>query len=256
MTASWQRELDEAGVVRLAELLALRLQVGSLVVLKGDLGAGKTTLARAIIRALLAAEVEVPSPTFSLQQAYATPRGLITHFDFYRLEAAREALELGFEDAIAQGAVIAEWPERIAALLPEDRYEIELADGSTIDRRRLTLRGFGARCGEVARLAAAMHLIDAAPQTRQARIRYLEGDASTRTYARLAQAGNTTLLMDAPRQADGPPIREGKSYSQLAHLAEDMVRPFTAIAGVLTGGGLNAPRVFAADRAHGMGLAW
>ena len=254
MTASWQRELDEAGVVRLAELLALRLEVGSLVVLKGELGAGKTTLARAIIRALRAAEVEVPSPTFSLQQAYATPRGLITHFDFYRLEEAREALELGFEDAIAQGAVIAEWPDRIAALLPEDRYEIELADGSTIDRRRLTLRGCGARRGDVVRLAAALRLIEAEPQTRHARIRYLEGDASTRTYARLAQAGRTTLLMDAPRQADGPPIRQGKSYSQLAHLAEDMVRPFTAIAGVLTGAGLSAPKVLAADLAHGLAL--
>ena len=92
MTSSWQRELDEAGVGRLAELLALRLRVGSLVVLKGELGAGKTTFARALIRALLDAAVEVPSPTFSLQQTYATPRLTVTHFDFYRLGCAEEAV--------------------------------------------------------------------------------------------------------------------------------------------------------------------
>jgi tRNA threonylcarbamoyl adenosine modification protein YjeE len=119
MTSSWQRELDEAGVGRLAELLALRLRVGSLVVLKGELGAGKTTLARALIRALLDADVEVPSPTFALQQTYATPRLSVTHFDFYRLGSAEEALELGFEDALQRGAVLAEWADRIAALLPE-----------------------------------------------------------------------------------------------------------------------------------------
>ena len=117
MTAAWQCELDADGVVRLAELLALRLKVGSVVALRGELGAGKTTLARAVIRALTDDDTEVPSPTFSLQQAYATERLTVTHFDFYRLSNGREALELGLEDAIQHGAVIVEWPERVAALL-------------------------------------------------------------------------------------------------------------------------------------------
>ena len=252
MTSVWERDLDEAGIVRLAELLALRLKVGSLIALKGELGTGKTTLARATIQALLEHEVEVPSPTFSLAQAYATPRLLVTHFDFYRLADAQEAAELGFEDALEHGAVIAEWPDRIAALLPEDRYEIELAEGSTAGRRRIVLRGLGGLSTDVERLGASWRLLERTPQTLKARIRYLQGDASTRTYARLTQARQTVLMMDAPRQADGPPIRDGKSYSQLAHLAEDMVRPFAAITGVLRGAGLSAPAILASDLEHGL----
>jgi tRNA threonylcarbamoyl adenosine modification protein YjeE len=79
MSSEWTRDLDEAGVVRLAELLALKIRIGDIVALSGDLGAGKTTLARALIGALLGeAGAEVPSPTFSLQQAYKTPR-LVYH---------------------------------------------------------------------------------------------------------------------------------------------------------------------------------
>ena len=254
MTSSWQRELDEAGVSRLAELLALRLRIGSLVVLKGELGAGKTTFARALIRALVDADIEVPSPTFALQQTYATPRLSVTHFDFYRLGSPEEALELGFEDALQRGAVIAEWADRIAALLPEDRYEIELIDSEVSGRRRVSMRGLGGLNAEARRLVAALRLLDQEPQTRPARIRYLQGDASTRTYARLRQADKPMLLMDAPRQADGPPIRDGKSYSKIAHLAEDMVRPFVAIGAVLAGAGLSAPRVLACDLDHGLAL--
>ena len=252
MTAAWQCELDADGVVRLAELLALRLTVGSVVALRGELGAGKTTLARAAIRALTDDDTEVPSPTFSLQQAYATQRLTVTHFDFYRLSNGREALELGLEDAIQHGAVIVEWPERVAALLPEDRYDIELADTAAAGVRRVSLRGLGSLRDSAERLAAAMRLIASHPQTRHARIRYLQGDASTRSYARLSQAGKTALIMDAPRQADGPPVRDGKSYSQLAHLAEDMVRPFAAIAAALTRAGLSAPRILAWDLEHGL----
>jgi aminoglycoside/choline kinase family phosphotransferase len=97
-----------------------------------------------------------------------------------------------------------------------------------------------------------MALIASHPRAHEARIRHLMGDASTRTYARLAQAGTTVLLMDAPQQADGPPIRDGKSYSRIAHLAEDMARPFAAIAGVLRAAGLSAPEVLASDFAHGL----
>jgi N-acetylmuramate 1-kinase len=254
MTSSWQRELDEAGVARLAELLALRIRVGSLVVLKGELGAGKTTFARALIRALLHGDVEVPSPTFSLQQTYAAPRLSLTHFDFYRLGGADEALELGFEDALQQGAVLAEWADRIAAILPEDRFEIELTDTEVSSQRRVVVRGLGRLGAEAERLAAALYLLDQEPDTRPARIRYLQGDASTRTYARLHLAGRPMLLMDAPRQADGPPIRDGKSYSKIAHLAEDMVRPFVAIGAHLAGAGLSAPRVLACDLDHGLAL--
>ena len=101
MSRTWTRDLDEAGVVRLAELLALKIAPGDVLALSGELGAGKTTLAQALIGALLGDGAEVPSPTFSLSQVYATPRLAIAHYDFYRLGAADEAAELGFEEATA-----------------------------------------------------------------------------------------------------------------------------------------------------------
>src|SRR5262245_35024385 len=173
MTFAWECNLDEGGVVRLAELLALNLRPGSFIALRGELGTGKSTLARALVRALLNDDAEVPSPTFSLQQVYATRRLQLTHFDFYRINSVAEALELGFEEAIAEGAVIAEWPERIAALLPTDRYEITLADSNDAAVRRVTLRGLGRLSEDARRLAAAMALLAGHPLARQARIRYL-----------------------------------------------------------------------------------
>jgi tRNA threonylcarbamoyl adenosine modification protein YjeE len=249
----WTRELDEAGCVRLAELLALKIGRGDVVALRGELGAGKTTLARALIAALLGSgEAEVPSPTFSLRQTYATPRLTISHFDFYRLSGAEEARELGFEEALQDGAVVIEWPERAAALLPAGRFEIELGETAHQNVRRVTLRGVGDAAARAARIGEVLAFLDASPAWNGARIAYLQGDASTRTYARLIEGERTVLLMDAPRQPDGPPIRDGKSYSQIARLAEDMVRPFVAIGAVLRGAGLSAPGVAAADLDKGL----
>ena len=254
MTTAWTRELDEAGVVRLAELLALKIAPGDVVALSGDLGAGKTTLARALIGALLReTAVEVPSPTFSLAQAYATRRLTVTHFDFYRLNSPEDARELGFEEAMDTGAVIVEWPERAPGLLPADRYEIALAETGDAAVRRVTTRGLGANAArDVGRIGELMEFL--ARQTRwdRARIAYLQGDASTRSYARLFEDGRTALLMDAPRQPDGPPIRDGKPYSRIALLAEDMVRPFVAIGRVLRHAGLSAPEVLGADLDRGL----
>jgi hypothetical protein len=253
MTIEWTRELDEAGVVRLAELLALKIAVGDVVALSGELGAGKTTFARALIAAVLRdGDAEVPSPTFSLHQSYDTPRLRIAHFDFYRLASAEEARELGFEEAALEGAAIVEWPERAAALLPGTRFEIALAETGDPNVRRVTMRGLGAAAGRAARIGEVMALLDAQADWAGASVTYLQGDASTRSYARLAGNGRSALLMDAPRQPDGPPVRDGKSYSQIAHLAEDMVRPFVAIGAVLRRAGLSAPDVLAADLGKGI----
>jgi tRNA threonylcarbamoyl adenosine modification protein YjeE len=251
----WTRELDEAGAVRLAELIALKVRPGDAIALSGDLGAGKTTLARALIGALLGeAAPEVPSPTFALQQTYATPRLTVAHFDFYRLSGAQEARELGFDEALQAGAVIVEWPERAASLLPEDRIEIALTEGPNPDRRLVTVRGLGTAAARVQRIADMAAFLDGQPAWGNARIAYLQGDASSRGYARLRDGTRTVLLMDAPRQPDGPPIRDGKSYSRIACLAEDMVRPFVAIGAVLRTAGLCAPAVMAADLDAGLAL--
>jgi tRNA threonylcarbamoyl adenosine modification protein YjeE len=253
MSAAWTRLLDEAGVVRLAELIALKLRRGDVVAVRGDLGAGKTTFARALIAALTGEAAEVPSPTFSLSQTYATPRLAVTHFDFYRLASAEEARELGFGEAAQEGAALIEWPERASALLPASRIEIELGETADPLVRRVTVRGLGDCEPSVARIGELMVFLDGQPRWDRARIAYLQGDASTRAYARLAaEDGATVLLMDAPRQPDGPPIRDGKAYSRIACLAEDMVRPFVAIGAALRGAGLSAPEVMAMDLDKGL----
>jgi len=110
---------DERATDELGATLAARLRVGDVVGLKGELGAGKTTLARAILRA--AAEdprLIVPSPTFTLVEVYETPRGSFWHFDLYRLEAPEQVFELGWEEALAEGIALVEWPDRLGPLLP------------------------------------------------------------------------------------------------------------------------------------------
>jgi tRNA threonylcarbamoyladenosine biosynthesis protein TsaE len=111
---------NEPATDALGAALAARLKRGDVVGLKGDLGAGKTTLARAIIRAAADdPELIVPSPTFTLVEVYETPRGSFWHFDLYRLETPEQVYELGWEEALAEGIVLLEWPERLGALLPE-----------------------------------------------------------------------------------------------------------------------------------------
>jgi len=110
---------DDAATAALGAELAARLAPGDLVVLEGDLGAGKTALARAIIRSLAGdAGLDVPSPTFALVQPYDTPRGPVLHADLYRLGDAREAEELGLLDN-PDAIVLVEWagrsPEIVAA---------------------------------------------------------------------------------------------------------------------------------------------
>jgi len=125
---------DLDATTRLGAGIAGALRPGDAVALWGDLGAGKTTLARAILRALGVAE-DVPSPTFTLVQSYDTqPR--IAHYDLYRLKQAREMEELGFDDALAEGAVLVEWPDRAPEVLPPDALHVRLgvADGARTAR--------------------------------------------------------------------------------------------------------------------------
>ena len=161
------------------------------------MGAGKTTLARALIGALQNdPQAEVPSPTFSLSQLYDTPRLTVTHFDFYRLSSVDEAREVGFDEAIASGAAIVEWPERADGLLPESRYEIDLAETAEAKVRRLTMRGLGTAAASVMRIDELLRFLDGQPRWLGARIAYLQGDASTRSYARLTAGDGDTVLAD------------------------------------------------------------
>ncbi len=122
------------------------LAPGESVCLFGALGAGKSTLARGLIRALTRPDQEAPSPTFTLMQVYDGPDFPIAHFDLYRLKRPEEAFEIGLDEALDAGAVVVEWSERLGGSLPADRLEVRLE--ITEDGARLaTWRGHGVWTG-------------------------------------------------------------------------------------------------------------
>ena len=145
---------DEKATTLLAVRLAALAAPGDVIALKGDLGAGKTTFARAFIHARGGSET-VPSPTFTLVQVYALPGSHVWHFDLYRLRQAEEAWELGIEDAFRDGISLIEWPERLGALLPARRLEVALDFGGTPEARCATLSGAGDWAERLAAIGAA-----------------------------------------------------------------------------------------------------
>jgi tRNA threonylcarbamoyladenosine biosynthesis protein TsaE len=127
---------DEAATAALAARIAVLARPGDVIALKGELGAGKTSFARAFIRARAGRDEIVPSPTFTLAQPYDFPDVTIWHFDCYRLRDADEAWELGIEDAFRDGISLIEWPERLGHLLPARRLQITLLPGAAPEARR------------------------------------------------------------------------------------------------------------------------
>ena len=244
---------DEQATHRLMADIAALIEPGDLITLSGDLGAGKTTFARALIHHLAGDDtIEVPSPTFTLMQAYDLPRLRLLHADLYRLSGPAELAELGFEDEAEGTVTLLEWPDRAAGFLPPDRLDITLTlspqQGETFRQARVT--GYGKFAARAERIMAIRRFLDANGFGQAAR-RRIQGDASTRSYERLTLDGATYILMNSPRRSDGPPVRDGKPYSRIAHLAED-VTPFVALAQGLRARGFSAPAIFAADRAAGL----
>jgi tRNA threonylcarbamoyladenosine biosynthesis protein TsaE len=145
---------DLAATRRLGAALSRRIALGDVVALHGELGAGKTELARAIIRAASGDEgLIVPSPTFTLAETYDTPRGPIWHFDLYRLESPEQVWELGFEEALADGISLIEWPERIGPLLPAQRLDVTLS----LEPGEARAAALAAEAAWADRLAQLMH---------------------------------------------------------------------------------------------------
>jgi hypothetical protein len=244
---------DEQATHRLMLEIAALIEPGDLITLSGDLGAGKTTFARALIRHFAGDEtIEVPSPTFTLMQIYDLPRFTLVHADLYRLTGPAELTELGFEDVAERGVVLLEWPDRAAGVLPADRLDITLTlsaqHGPTFRNARVT--GYGAMAARAERIATIGAFLNANGFADAARTR-IQGDASTRSYERLTRDGKSLILMNSPRRPDGPPVRDGKPYSSIAHLAES-VTPFVAMAQGLRERGFSAPAIVAAEREAGL----
>src|SRR5471030_2964459 len=244
---------DEQATRRLIVDIAAVLAPGDLITLSGDLGAGKTTFARALIRHLAGDEtVEVPSPTFTLMQAYELPRFNLVHSDLYRLSGPGELAELGFDDASEEAVTLLEWPDRAAGQLPPNRLDIALTlspqQSETFRHARVTGYGsFAARAERIAIIRSFLERNGFGLAERQ----YMQGDASTRAYERLTLDGASSILMNSPRRPDGPVMRDGKPYSAIAHLAED-VTPFIAMALALRERGFSAPAIMAANREAGL----
>ena len=146
---------DEAATAALGAALGRLMRAGDFIALRGDLGAGKTALARALIRACLGpdgAEEDVPSPTFTLVQSYEAPNLLLTHVDLYRIDHPEDARELGLAEALDEGVLLVEWPDKLGAL-PADHLDIELVlMGETAREARLT--GYGIWAARLAELRA------------------------------------------------------------------------------------------------------
>jgi tRNA threonylcarbamoyl adenosine modification protein YjeE len=248
--------VDEAATVTLASQLASLVEAGDFIALSGDLGAGKTTLARAFLRALLDdPELEAPSPTFTLMQVYDGPRFPVVHADFYRLRGADELAQIGWDEVIDGAATLVEWPERAASALPADRLEIALtfdpARGGEF--RRAEARAFGGLAQRWRRTRAVERLLHAAGWADAERVP-LAGDASIRAYDRLTSAdGRTAILMISPPRPDGPILRYGKPYAAIAKLSPD-IRAFLALAEGLRAGGYSTPQIYAHDVANGLAL--
>ncbi len=236
---------DETATNLLGNDLARAIVKGDLIAFSGDLGAGKTTLARALIRSLAGDPyLEVPSPTFTLVQAYELPLP-VSHFDFYRLGDPSEMDELGLDEALDDGVALVEWPERAGNQLPNKVIRIEImhkgagrtacifADESAEARirRSLALRGF---------LANAE-----LPMTLR---RPFVGDASARIYELVADAqGHDLVVMDQRAAPAGPPVWNGKPYRDVAHTTNPTVHPFIAIGEALGAKGFATPAILARD---------
>jgi tRNA threonylcarbamoyl adenosine modification protein YjeE len=239
----------EQDSIQFGEDLALALKAGDCLALSGDLGAGKSTVARALIRAVADdAELEVPSPTFTLVQLYEI-RIPIAHFDLYRLGDASELDELGFEESLSSGICLVEWPEMAGGLLPSSRITLTLEHQS--DGRRATIAGPEAALARIRRVIAIRKFLRFHGYG-DSRRRFLTGDASMRAYESVTiPDGGTLILMDWPRRPEGPPVLDGKPYPKVAHIAEDAY-PFVAISEYLRRIGLSAPQVLHVDYEQGI----
>jgi len=245
---------DEAGTIALAQDIATLVKNGDTVTLAGDLGAGKTTFARALIRALLhEPALEAPSPTFTLMQIYEGGDVRVVHADFYRISSSAELAGLGWEEATEDALVLVEWAERAPEAMPDDRLDIRLSftDADNRDARRVTVSGHGSYAPRLTSFKALRELLRREGWS-DAKRSFLLGDASTRAYETLEKPdGQRAILMISPPRPDGPPIRYGKSYSAIARLAEN-VKPFVALANGLRAQGLSAPEIYGQDLGAGL----
>lgn len=239
----------EKDTIRLGEDLALALKPGDCLALIGDLGAGKSTLARAFIRAMAdEPDLEVPSPTFTIIQTYST-RIPVAHLDLYRLSDVSELDELGINEMLEDGICLIEWPDIAAGVLPPDQT-ITLTLTHAGEGRLAVIEAPAQQKARLERVFAIREFLTKNGEGDAVR-RFLSGDASTRAYETISTGGPELILMDWRRPLRGAIIADGKTYAEIAHLAQD-ARSFVAIGNYLRNSGFCAPEILAADTDQGI----
>src|ERR1700754_556138 len=206
---------NEAATANLMADLALLIGPGDVITLSGDLGAGKTAAARAMIRYLAGDEaIEGPSPTFTLAQTYDLPPFPLVHADLYRVNDPLELEEIGLSPLPEGTVALIEWPERAPDALPADRIDIALSHRPALGSaaRAAEITGYGKAAAQVTRLQTLRQFLADAGYA-DARRQRMAGDASTRSYARLIRGDDVVILMNSPRRPDGPAVCDGKSDS-------------------------------------------
>jgi len=225
------------------------LQPGDLLALSGDLGVGKSTFARGLIQhAMQDQNHEVSSPTYTLCNLYEGHLS-IAHFDLYRLSSPDELEELGLDEALETGCALIEWPEKGFVTLPAAAVRMEIIEEDE-NSRTFVFTGNENLLLRIGRSLEIRRLLSESGLDHLTRFP-LDGDASARRYEILSEGNEQKLLlMDSPVMTDGPPVKGGKPYSQIAHLAES-VSAFVAIDKLLLSAGLAAPKIPAMDLKQG-----
>ncbi|WP_332065255.1 tRNA (adenosine(37)-N6)-threonylcarbamoyltransferase complex ATPase subunit type 1 TsaE [Bartonella sp. CB189] len=238
---------NERATTLFAQDLALALKPGDLVTLQGDIGTGKSTFARAIIRALANDDtMDIPSPTFTLAQSYQLPQFEIIHTDLYRLSTAEEIDELGLHEAREQNILLVEWPEKSAGLLGSVTFAITLEyEGFG---RHVTLTSTEYSLKRLQRSFEIRTFLTTHGRHNVHR-HFLAGDASERTYELLDNGHHQEILMNAPTMQ----MKQHSDISDttMAHLAKD-IRQFVGINQLILDNGFSAPRIFVKDFEKGL----
>ena len=236
----------------LARELSLWARPGLAILLSGDLGAGKSAFARAFIRALATddKEFDVPSPSFSLVQTYDAIRVPVAHVDLYRIQAPSEVTELGLEEFLEKYLLMIEWPEKLPNQISSDRLEISFSGSGEV--RNIRFVAMGKWIEILKRNDAINRFVNQSVMTGGTRY-FFEGDASSRRYERVVAGTSTKLLMDMPAKPDGPAVRNGKSYSAIAHLAEG-IGAVVAMNDYLFNLDYSVPEIYDVDIKQGLAL--
>ncbi len=236
----------------LAAELSLWARTGQCILLSGELGSGKSTFARAFIRALAGGQqdFDIPSPTFSLLQAYDSTRVPVVHADLYRLRSATEVEELGLGDLLASNVLLIEWPEKLEGGISDEWLRISFS--GTGQNRLLKLQAQGSWVTYLERNAVINDFVKQSAFRNGARS-FFEGDASARRYESLTADSKSVLLMDMPNRPDGPIVKNNRTYSAIAHLAEGM-SAVAAINDYLFGLGYSTAEILDLDLGNGLAL--